>query len=328
LLAVKLVVLSARHLGEDFGFRNLSRPLEDALSSLPGATLVAPAPVSSGTLRSSVPAWLGAIKTLRRADGVYWNQGAHYPNLQLWALAYTRPRARRVCLAMDLSQLVVDRLRHLIRVQRIATCFTTYREAVEAIKRISPETPIEWLPPGFSRAVFRDLGLPRDIDILWIGRRQPPLHAALLRFSDETGYRYRYSHHARDPATSEELSQLVARARYYVVTPPGPERVGEFNPISVRYLEGLGAGARLLGVLPRSGEFQDLLPMDALVECAADGANLPAVLAEADADPQWEEKRVAARDLVHESHGWEKRARHIYDRIMSLQGKTESSASA
>jgi hypothetical protein len=120
----------------------------------------------------------------------------------------------------------------------------------------------------------------------------------------------------------------VARARYYVVTPPGPERVGDFNPISVRYLEGLGAGARLLGVLPRSGEFQDLLPMDALVECAADGSNLSAVLAEADADPQWEEKRVAARDLVHQSHGWEKRARHIYDRIMSLQGKAESSASA
>jgi Glycosyl transferases group 1 len=316
---VRLVVLSARHLGEDFGFRNFSPPLEDALSSLPGATLVAPAPVSRGTLRSRVPEWLAAIKTLRRADVVYWNQGAHYPDLKLWALAYTRPRARRVCLAMDLSQLVVDRMRHLIRVQRLAMCFTLYREAVEAIKRTSPETPIEWLPPGFSRAVFRDLGLARDIDILWVGRRHPPLHAALLRFSDETGYTYRYSYHPRDPATSEELTQLVARARYYVVTPPGPERVGEFNPISVRYLEGLGAGARLLGVLPRSGEFEDLLPMDAIVACAADGSDLPAVLAEADADPQWQEKRLAARDLVHERHGWEQRAKQIYERVTSLR---------
>jgi hypothetical protein len=316
---VRLVVLSARHLGEDFGFRNFSPPLEDALSSLPGATLIAPAPVRRGTLRTTAPAWLGAIKTVRRADVVYWNQGAHYPDLKLWALAYTHPVARRVCLAMDLSQLVVDRMRHLIRVQRLATCFTLYREAVEAIKRTSPETPIEWLPPGFSRGVFRDLGLPRDIDILWVGRRHPPLHAALLRFSDETGYTYRYSHHPRDPATSEELSQLVARARYYVVTPPGPDRVGEFNPISVRYLEGLGAGARLLGVVPRSGEFQDLLPMEAIVACAPDGSDLPTVVAEADADPQWEEKRVAARDLVHERHGWDQRAQHIYERVTSFQ---------
>jgi hypothetical protein len=319
---VKLVVLSARHLGEDFGFRNLSPPLEDALSSLPGATLVSPPPLRRGTLNASAPAWLRAIRTVRRADVVYWNQGAHYPKLQLWALAYTHPGARRVCVAMDLSQLVLDRLRHLIRVQRIALCFIHYREAVRAIKRTSPDSPVEWLPPGFSRTVFRDRGLARDIDALWIGRRHPPLHAALLRLSDETRYRYRYSHHGREPATSEEVSELVARTRYFVVTPPGPERTGGFNPLSVRYLEGLGGGARLLGVLPGSGEFQDLLPMEAIVECAADGSDLAAVLAAADADPRWEQKRVAARDLVHELHGWEQRARYIYDRVVSLRAES------
>jgi hypothetical protein len=316
---VRLVVLSARHIGEDFGFRNLSPPLEDALSSLPGATLVAPPSVRRGTLNAKAPAWLGAIKTVRRADVVYWNQGAHYPNLQLWALAYTRPTARRVCLAMDLSELVVKRLRHLLRVQRITHCFIHYREAVQEMKRRWPESPVEWLPLGFSRTVFRDHGLARDIDVLWIGRRHPPLHAALLRLSDEAGYTYRYSHHSRDPATSEELSALVARARYFVATPPGRERTGSFNPLSVRYLEGLGGGARLLGLLPRSGEFQELLPLEAIVECAADGSDLAAVLVEADSDPQWEEKRVAARDLVHELHGWEKRAKHIYDRVVALQ---------
>jgi hypothetical protein len=325
---VRLVVLSARHLGEEFGFRNLSRPLEDALASLPGATLVAPRPIRRGVLRASTPAWLAAIKTVRRADAVYWNQGAHYPDLQLWALAYTRPRARRVCLAMDLSQRVLDRMRHLIRIQRMALCFIHYREAVQAIKRTSPESPVEWLPPGFSRAVFQDRGLTRDIDVLWIGRRHAPLHAALLRLSDEKGYVYRYSHHRREPATTDEVSDLVGRARYFVVTPPGPERTGTFNPLSVRYLEGLGGGARLLGVLPRSGEFQDLLPLDAIVECAADGSDLSPVLAEADADPRWEEKRVAARDLAHRLHGWEKRARHIYDRVIALQPEAEPSASA
>jgi hypothetical protein len=228
---------------------------------------------------------------------------------------------------MDLSGDVVERFRYMIRVQRLALCFIHYREAVQVIKRTSPDAPVEWLPPGFSRAVFQDRGFTRDIDLLWIGRRHAPLHAALLRLSDETGYTYRYSRHRRDPATSDELSELVARARYFVVTPPGRERTGAFNPLSMRYLEGLGGGARLLGVLPLSGEFQDLFPMDAIVECAADGSDLATVLAEADADRRWEEKRVSARDLVHQFHGWESRAKHIYDRIMSLEGGAGASAS-
>jgi hypothetical protein len=319
---LRLVVLSARHIGEDFGLRNASPPLEDALSSLPGATLVMPPPLRRGTLSASAPAWLGAIKTVRRADVVYWNQSANRPKPPIWALAYSHPRARHVCLSMDPSQLVLDRLRHLLKVQRIALCFIHYREAVHAIKRISPDLPVEWLPPGFSREVFRDRGLARDIDVLWIGRRHPLLHEALLRVCDENGFTYRYSRHGRDPATTQEVSELVARARYFVATPPGPDkRVGSFNPFTMRYLEGPGGGARLLGVLPRSGEFQDLIPMDAIVECSPDGSNLPAVLAEADADPRWEEKRVGARDLVHERHGWEKRARHIFERVTSLQAE-------
>jgi Glycosyl transferases group 1 len=319
-LAVRLVVLSARHLGEDFGFRNTSPPLEDALASMPGATLVMPPPLRTGTLNGSRPAWLAAIKTVRCADVVYWNQPANHPDLRLWALAYARRRVPKVCFSLDPSQLVLERLRVLVKVQRVALCFVTYREAVEAIKQRSPELPVEWLPCGFSRTAFQDRGLPRDIDVLWIGRRHPPLHAALLRFSDETGYVYRYSHHSREPATTEEVSELVARARYFVVTPPGPDkRVGTFNPLTTRYFEGLAAGARLLGVLPRSGEFQDVFPMEAIVECASDGSDLSAVLTAADADPEWEAKRVRTRDLVRERHGWDDRARRIYSRITSLQ---------
>ena len=67
--------------------------------------------------------------------------------------------------------------------------------------------------------------------------------------------------------------------------------------------------------------------MDAIVECAADGWDLSAVLPEADADPRWEGKRAAARDLVHRLHGWETRAKHIYDGIVSLQTEAEASAS-
>ena len=323
-VVVKLVILSARRLGELFGFRNTTPPLEDALSSMPGATLVMPPPLRKGTGIARRPAWLAAIKAVRAADAVFWNQAANHPDLQLWGLAYAGLRVPKFCYSLDPSQLLLDRLRMFVSLQRIALCFVTYREAVEAIKHRSPELPVEWLPPGFSRAVFQDRGLSRDIDVLWVGRRQERLHESLLRVCAEAGYTYRYSQPGPpDPATTEELSELLARARYFVVTPPGPDkRVGNFNPLTTRYFEGPGAGARLLGVLPRSGELQDLLPMSAIVECAADGSDLRAVLAEADADPHWEEKRVSARDLVHQRHGWDDRAKHIYERVRSLQAES------
>jgi len=42
----------------------------------------------------------------------------------------------------------------------------------------------------------------------------------------------------------------------------------------MRYLEGIAAETRLLGVVPRSGEFDELLPRDAILEVAPDGSDL------------------------------------------------------
>lgn len=40
------------------------------------------------------------------------------------------------------------------------------------------------------------------------------------------------------------------------------------------YFEGVASGARLLGVLPKSGEYEDLLPRSAICEVATDGSDL------------------------------------------------------
>ena len=207
---------------------------------MPGATLVMPPSLRKGTGIARRPAWLAAIKAVRAADAVFWNQAANHPDLRLWGLAYAGLRVPKFCYSLDPSQLVLDRLRMFVSLQRIALCFVTYREAVEAIKHRSPELPVEWLPPGFSRAVFQDRGLSRDIDVLWVGRREERLHESLLRVCAEAGYTYRYSQPGPpDPATTEELSELVARARYYVVTPPGPDkRVGKFQSLHHAVLRG------------------------------------------------------------------------------------------
>jgi hypothetical protein len=83
----------------------------------------------------------------------------------------------------------------------------------------------------------------------------------------------------------------------------------------MRYLEGLSAGARLLGLLPRSGEYDMLLPRDAMLTVAPDGSDLALKL---DADRFSTEARSAverARNYVREHHSWERRAEQIFDRL-------------
>ena len=90
------------------------------------------------------------------------------------------------------------------------------------------------------------------------------------------------------------LGRLVGRSRYFVVTPPdidNPSRTGGYSPLVMRYLEGLAAGTRLLGVLPRSGEFEQLLPRDSICEVDPCGSDLAEKL---DAD-RHNRQRMAGR---------------------------------
>jgi hypothetical protein len=86
----------------------------------------------------------------------------------------------------------------------------------------------------------------------------------------------------------------------------------------MRYLEGLASGARLLGVLPNPDEYERMLPLDAVVRCAADGSDLEAALDRDFADPLADHKRRAAQRRVVAEHGWERRAETIHARLGAL----------
>src|SRR6202042_1191159 len=121
-----------------------------------------------------------------------------------------------------------------------------------------------------------------------MGRRTPQLHEALLRYCEERGLDYRYTRASGEFPDPRDLGALVARCRYFVVTPPDlndPARTGGFSPLVMRYLEGLAAGARLLGTLPRSGEYEALLPTDTICQVAPDGSDLAERLHEDCGDP-------------------------------------------
>jgi hypothetical protein len=319
---VKLVVLSNPRQREEIFLRNVLPPLEDSLASLPDSTLVSVPATRPAALRPGRPGWLSAIKTVRRADTVFWGQFHLHPGIEVWGLAYSHPLARRAVLAIEQWESGVEHLGRIVDAQHLHACFVLYRQAYIELRRRFPELPFVRLPLGFNRDVFRDLDVDRDIYAFSMGRRHEPLHEALSRYCAARGLVYRYSMTRNDPPDVVELNRLTARSRYFVVTPPdlqNPERTGRFSPITSRYLEGAGAGARLLGVRPRDlDEYGELLPPDALVECAPNGDDLDDVLTRADADPAFDERRIAVRDHVHREHGWERRAETIYDHLRRL----------
>ena len=102
------------------------------------------------------------------------------------------------------------------------------------------------------------------------------------------------------------------------MTPPdldNPVRTGGFSPLVMRYLEGLASGSRLLGVLPRSGEFELLLPRNTLCEVEPDGSDLAEKLdADADYAEGWQAVQLAG-ELVRNEHSWRRRAQQIHERL-------------
>jgi hypothetical protein len=201
--------------------------------------------------------------------------------------------------------------------QRLDPCFVAFREAYEELRTRFPSGKFEWLPFGIDTNVFDSVGNERPIFAFWMGRRYEPLHQAMVRYCAARGLEYRF----RRPGvfqSAPELGRIVGCSQYFLVTPTdldNPVRTGGFSPLVMRYMEGLAAGARLLGVLPRSGEFEAFLPMDAILQVAPDGSDLATKL-DADRDNPDAHARVqSAQRLVRLKHSWAKRAQQIYERL-------------
>lgn len=318
---MRLVILSGRRLGLQVNWTTLGPPLEDALGQMPEATVVEAPAVRNGTLRAERPAWLAAIRTVRRADVVFWMQMSSRPPGPVWALAYARPTAKRAAVTIDAWEPVVQKIGAVARAQRLSILFLFFREAAIDLAQRWPETHFEWLPFGYDGSTFCDLGLKRDIFAYWMGRRYEPLHRRLKAYCAARGLTYRYTKRGGEFPDPHDLNAVIARSRYFVVTPPNldnPARTGRYSPMMMRYLEGLGSGARLLGVIPNREEYDRMLSVEAIVRCEADGSDLEEALARDSADPLAEEKRRAAHQRVVNEHGWERRAETIHARLTEL----------
>jgi hypothetical protein len=315
---MRLGVLSNQNLQPWVNWTTLGPPLLEPLASNKNAKLIAPHRFSWRTVED----WKGVLKDVRSTDTLFWMQGSARPEAPVHAASLLRLRARRSAFVVDAWKQLIDRIGILATAQRLDPCFVAFREGRDELRERYPWGNFEWLPFGVDTGVFDAVSANRPIFAYWMGRRYDPLHQAMLRYCEARGLEYRYTQQSGELADPKELGRLVGSSRYFMVTPPNlaaPERTGGFSPFVMRYLEGLSSGARLLGTLPGSGEYERLLPLNALLQVAPDGSDLAEKL-DADRDsPSAQGAVEEARILVRERHSWARRAEQIFNRLDSGQ---------
>lgn len=265
--------------------------------------------------------WGEARRQIKDCDALFWVQTSSRPPPAVHVAAWMNLRARRSIFVMDAWKPSLWKLGLLTTIQRLYPCFVAYREATTELQRRFSLGKFVWLPFGADTRIFYPRSEEKSVFCFWTGRRYEPLHQALLAYCDARGLHYLYSNDLR--YSNEDLGRVASSARYFVVTPPDlddPRRTGGFSPLVMRYLEGLAAETRLLGVLPRSGEYQALLPTDAICQVAPDGSDLVERLNEDRGNPSAQRAVDAAGAFVRKYHSWQWRAEQIVSYLANGTG--------
>jgi hypothetical protein len=161
---------------------------------------------------------------------------------------------------------IARRTGDLAMLRRFDIVFTGYRGAVEEIERLLGR-PCHYLPPSADTLRFAPTGLERVIDIYFMGRRRPDLHAALAAAARRKRYFYFFDTVLRNPLVNhyrehrERLAELVQRTRYFIVDIANSDQVAQSGvqpEVGLRYVEGAAGGAVLLGNAPDTETFRTL----------------------------------------------------------------------
>lgn len=311
---MQLAVLSNENLNPGVPWTTLGPPLARSLARFRDCRIIAPPPLSHRHLRK----WAAVARAARSVDTLFWMQGRSRPDGSIFLTSVLAARARRSIFIFDTWKYLIPKIGALAALQRLDPCFVANREGYRELKCRFPRGRFEWLPFGVDTEAFRAVPGERPIFAYWMGRRYESLHQAMMQYCASRGLEYRFTGRDGEFPSSHDLGRLVGSSRYFLVAPPNlasPDRTGGYSPFVMRYFEGLSAGARLVGVLPGSGEYEKLLPLDAILQVAPDGSDLAAKL---DADRQNPEVWLAverARMDVRSNHSWSRRAEQIYYRL-------------
>jgi Glycosyl transferases group 1 len=309
---MELGLISNSALNPSVYWTTLLPPLFSGLAIQPRVRTIAPPPLA-WERRSE---WREVRSQVKGCDALFWIQLAARPIGSIHVASYLNLGARRSNFILDAWKPSLTKIGLVATIERLDPCFVAYREATDELTRRFPLAKFVWLPFGAHTDVFYPRSEEKSIFAFWLGRRYEPLHRALLAYCEARGLRYVYSQGGG--LTTEEVGRLTSSAQYYVATPPDldqPQRTGGFSPLVMRYFEGLAAGTRLLGVLPRSGEYESILPTDAFCQVSPDGSDLAKRLDEDQSNPENQRVVDAAGAFVREHHSWRRRAEQVFDHL-------------
>jgi hypothetical protein len=183
------------------------------------------------------------------------------------------------------------------------------------------DTPVTYLPPSVDHDRFAaNPWPPSSIDVYAMGRRQPRLHEALLRWveSDRSRF-YLYDTFDGNPPVvdhrqhRDKLADLIRRSRVFVVNSAKVDRPGETRSqteAGYRFFEGAAAGALMVGTGVSSPVLRDLFDWDEpFIEVDPSGEDIVDKIVELEGQPERsvEIRRRNARGslLAHDpAHRW------------------------
>jgi len=166
------------------------------------------------------------------------------------------------------------------------------------------DTPVTYLPPSIDHERFAAHPWPPlAIDVYAMGRRQPELHEALLRWvaADPSRF-YMYDTVTGNRSLRDHrqhrgmLAQFVRRSRYFMVSGAKfncPDETGNQAELGYRYFEGAAAGAVMLGTEVTAPTFPEQFTWEEpILTVDPSGHDLADRIDELDADP---DRRAAIR---------------------------------
>jgi hypothetical protein len=257
-------------------------------------------------------AWKSIRSQVKACDTLFWLQLSARPAPAIHLASLNRLGARRANFVIDAWKPVVSKIGMAATIERLDPCFIAYLEATTELKRRFPLGKFVWLPHAGNADIFYPRKEGKSNFVFYMGRRHEPLHQALLKYCEARNLKYFYTDKF---LFGEELGWAASSAQYFVASPReviDPKTKTAYSPLSPRYFEGLLAGTRLLGTIPASGEYNALLPTDALCEVSLDGSDLAERLDQDRQNPDNQRAVDAAATLAREHHSWRRRGQQIY----------------
>jgi len=128
---MRLAVLSNHLLNPWINWSTLGPPLLSPLSSFDDSELVAPPPLKF----SNLSVWREVAHKIRKADTLFWIQGAGRPENPLIFSMLFNPRARRSAFVDDAFEPVLFKVGIAATIGKLNPCFVAYREHMNCCDR-------------------------------------------------------------------------------------------------------------------------------------------------------------------------------------------------